>query len=247
LALLREEFVMMRSHRSRILVGASVAVGLIALGLVGWRWQADWRQLWSGVLSVFTSPEAFRVWVARFGAWAPAIFFLVVAAQVIVAPIPGSIFPPVGAVAFGPWAGLALLMGGMLLGSACVFALTRRWGRPLAVRLVGETTFDRYARIVSANGGLWLFLIYLLPLLPDDAVSAVAGLSRISFRRFLLLSALGRLPGSALAVFASAHLLAAPLWVWLVAALAIAVGMALALRYHDALETWLLRRASQPT
>lgn len=237
---------MARSQRSRMIAGAAGAAVLVALSvIVGWRWQADWRQLWSAAQAVFTSPDAFRVWVAGFGVWAPAIFLLMVAAQVIVAPIPGSVFPPVGAVAFGPVAGLALLMGGMLLGSACLFAMSRRWGRPLATRLVGEATFDRYANIVSANGGLWLFLIYLLPLLPDDAVSAVAGLSRISFRRFLLLSALGRLPGSALAVFASAQLLAAPAWVWLVAALAIAGGMALALRYHVALEAWLLRRASQ--
>jgi uncharacterized membrane protein YdjX (TVP38/TMEM64 family) len=75
---------------------------------------------------------------------------------------------------------------------------------------VGAATFDRYAGVVSAHGGLWLFLIYLLPLLPDDAICAVAGLSRISFRRFLLLSTVGRLPGSVLSVFAAVQLLAAP-------------------------------------
>jgi uncharacterized membrane protein YdjX (TVP38/TMEM64 family) len=227
------------------MLAIAAVVALAVLVAVGWRWFADWPALWSGAQRAFASPDAFHTWVAGLGVWAPAVFLLMVAAQVIVAPIPGSIFPPVGAAAFGPVAGLALLMGGMLLGSACVFALARRWGRPLATRLVGEATFDRYAGIVSAHGGLWLLLIFLLPLLPDDAVCAVAGLSRISFRRFLLLSAVGRLPGSAFAVFASAQLLVAPAWVWLVAALAIAGATALAWRYHAALEAWLLRHASR--
>ncbi len=235
---------MAHTRRSRRWVVVTV-ITLAALCFAGWRWFDVWLRLWGDAQAILASPDAFRVWVAGFGVWAPVVYTLVVAAQVIVAPIPGSVFPPVGAAAFGPWVGLALLTLGLMLGSACVFAVARRWGRGLAIRLTGEATFDRYAGIVAANGGLWLFLIYLLPLLPDDAVCAVAGLSRISFRRFLLLSTLGRLPGSVLSVFAATQLFAAPLWVWLAAALPLALGIALALRYRAPLEAWLLRHAPQ--
>ncbi|MFI5271716.1 MAG: TVP38/TMEM64 family protein [Ktedonobacterales bacterium] len=232
-----------RTDGGRILV-AVFAVAVVALFIAGWFWLADGRRLWGAALAILASPDLVRQWVAGFGAWAPVVFFVVVAAQVIVAPILGSILPPVGAAAFGPLAGLALMTGGTLAGSAAVFALTRRWGRPLAARIVGRETLDRYAGIVAANGGVWLFLIYLLPLLPDDAISAVAGLSRISFRRFVLLSTIGRLPGTVLAVYATARLLTGPAWIWLAVAIVTAAGIALAFRYRLKVEAWLVRRAA---
>ncbi|HLJ81583.1 MAG TPA: VTT domain-containing protein [Ktedonobacterales bacterium] len=232
-----------RPYRSRILLLVALA-SLVVLSAVSWHWLADWQRLWGAVQSIFASPAAFHQWVAGFGAWAPVVFFLLVAVQVIVAPIPGSVFPPVAAAAFGPAAGLALITAGTLVGSACVFALTRRWGRPLASKLAGEEALDRYAGLITANGGLWLFLVYLLPLLPDDAVSAIAGLSRISFRRFLLLSTVGRLPGMVLSVYAASQLLASPLWIWLIAILVMVAFMVLLLRYRARVEAWLLRHIS---
>lgn len=230
----------MRAYRGRIPLLVALA-SLVALSALSWQWLAGWQRLWGAAQTIFASPAAFHQWVAGFGAWAPVVFFLLVAAQVIVAPIPGSVFPPVATAAFGPAAGLALITAGTLVGSACVFALTRRWGRPLASRLTGEETLNRYVGLITANGGLWLFLVYLLPLLPDDAVSAVAGLSRISFRRFLLLSTVGRLPGMVLSVYAASQLLASPVWIWLIAILVMVAFMVLLVRYRARAEAWLLR------
>lgn len=232
-----------RSRRGHFTIVA-LAVILVTVGAALWAWYVGWATLWGDTRAIFASPGAFRQWVGQFGAWAPAIYLLMVAAQVIISPIPGNIFPPVGAAAFGPGAALALLMGGMLLGSTVVFLLARHWGRPLAVRLVGQSTLDRYADVAVANGGFWLFLVFLLPLLPDDAVCVVAGLSRLSFRRFLALSLIGRLPGAALSVYASSQLLAAPIWAWLTAGVALLVGAALAFHYRAKLEAWLLRHAT---
>ncbi|HET9110816.1 MAG TPA: VTT domain-containing protein [Ktedonobacterales bacterium] len=232
-----------RSRWGRFTIIA-LAVVLVTLGVALWAWYVGWTTLWGDTRAIFASPSAFRQWVGQFGAWAPAIYLLMVAAQVVISPIPGNIFPPVGAAAFGPGAALALLMGGMLLGSTVVFLLARHWGRPLATRLVGQATLDRYADVAVANGGFWLFLVFLLPLLPDDAVCVVAGLSRLSFRRFLALSFIGRMPGAALSVFASSQLLAAPIWAWLTVGVALLVTAALAIHYRARLEAWLLRRAT---
>ena len=177
-----QERAILPSRRIRAGILAAIVTGcLAALCLVGWYWRADWWRLWDALQLTFASPDAFRDWVASFGVWAPIFFFLVVAAQVVVAPIPGSVLPPVAAVAFGPAAGIALMIGGTAVGSAVVFALARNWGRPLASRIVGQAVLDRYSGLVTAHGGLWLFLVYVLPLLPDDALSVAAGLSRISY------------------------------------------------------------------
>ncbi|HSK07518.1 MAG TPA: VTT domain-containing protein [Acidimicrobiia bacterium] len=197
---------------------------------------------WESVSSTLTTPERFRAWVEGFGAWGPVVFFLAQAVQVIVVPIPGALFPPVGALAFGPWLALGLSLAGMALGSAVVFLVARRWGRPLATRLVGADRIHRYENLMTARGGILMWLVFLLPLLPDDALCALAGISGISLRRFMVIATVGRVPAVAAGVFAMAGLEGAPPWVWGLAAVVFAAVLWSGFRYGRALEARLIHR-----
>jgi uncharacterized membrane protein YdjX (TVP38/TMEM64 family) len=203
---------------------------------------AEIGQWWNRVSSTLGTPEEFRIWVEGFGAWGLVIFFLAQAAQVILVPIPGAVFPPVGALAFGPWLALGLSLAGMALGSAVVFLVARRWGRPLAVRLMGAERIHRYENLMTARSGLLIWLVFLLPLLPDDALCALAGISGISFRRFMVIATVGRVPAVAAGVFAMAGLEGAPAWVWALAATIFAVLLWGGSRYGRTLEARLIRR-----
>ncbi|MGH8915035.1 MAG: TVP38/TMEM64 family protein, partial [Acidimicrobiia bacterium] len=195
---------------------------------------------WERTSSTFTSPEAFRAWVEGFGAWGPVVFLIAQAIQVMLAPIPGTLFSPVGSLAFGPWQAMGLSLAGLAIGSAVIFLAARRWGRPLAVRLLGEDLIHRYQNVMTARGGLLLWVVFLLPLLPDDAVCALAGLSGISFRRFMVIATVGRVPAVAAGVFAMAGLEGAPAWVWLFVGSVFVLVMWLGARYGRRLEGWLL-------
>jgi uncharacterized membrane protein YdjX (TVP38/TMEM64 family) len=133
-------------------------------------------------------------------------------------------------------------MAGLALGSAVIFLIARRWGRPLAIRLAGSDRVHRYESLITAHGCLLLWIVFLLPLLPDDAVCALAGLSRIAFGRFMVIATVGRIPAVAVGVFAMAGLEGAPPWVWLAAGSAFAVLLWLGLRFGPVLEAWVLRR-----
>ena len=171
-------------------------------------------------------------------------FFLAEAAQVVFSPLPGGLLPPVGALAFGPWAALALSLGGCVVGSVVVFALARRCGRPLVQHLVRAETIERYAGVLSARGGLWLFLMVAVPVFPGDAVCAIAGLSSISFMRFMALSTLARVPSTALAIFVATELTElslAPGWLWLVLLLGLGAVAVATVAQRSRMEAWLLR------
>jgi uncharacterized membrane protein YdjX (TVP38/TMEM64 family) len=227
--------------------GARLAVGLVLLAAVGvtllfWDEIVRW---WDRLSYVFGSPEEFRSWVEGFGAWGPVAYVLALAAQVIVVPVPGTLFPPVGALAFGPWPALVLSLAGLALGSALVFLIARRWGRPLAVRLAGEDRIVRYEAVIAARGSLLLWLIFLLPLLPDDAVCALAGISAISFRRFMVIATVGRIPAVAAGVFGMAGLEGAPGWVWAAAAAGFGLLVWAGMRFGPTLERRLLGRLAR--
>ena len=52
----------------------------------------------------------------------------------------------------------------------------------------------------------YFFAIFLLPVLPDDVVCYIAGLSKIPIRTLMLISLVGRLPGYLVAAFVNAGL-----------------------------------------
>ena len=185
-----------RRHQPRLITWLAAAIAAVGAMLV-----VGDLSVVGGPVSAETlaNPEAFRAWVEGRGAWGPIGYLLTQAAQVVVVPIPGTLFPPVGALAFGPWPALALSLAGMALGSAVVFLVARRWGRPLAIRLAGAERVQRYQTLMTARGGLLIWLVFLLPFLPDDAVCALAGLSGIGFGRFMLIATVGRIPAVAAA------------------------------------------------
>ncbi len=154
---------------------------------------------WADARDLFSSSGRLREYLGGFGAWAPAAFFLVQGAQVVVSVVPAAPVTVSGVAAFGAWAGFALALGGALFGSLVAFSLGRRFGTPVVARLVGPEKLD--------GGGLWIVPVLLLPLpVGGDAVCALAGLTRIPTARFLALSLIGRSPGTALNVLLASGL-----------------------------------------
>ena len=182
-----------------------------------------------------------REWILSFGTLSPLVYFLIVVGQVILNPIPAGPVTLAGALIFGVWEGLALSMAGSVIGSVLVFAAVRRWGEPLLLRIVDEKTYAKYADKLG-EGGWWFFLLMLLPLMPDDAVCALAGLSAMSLRRYVAFMVVGRLPGATLTSLLASDAITGSTAGWITAGLFLAALLALGVIYRKRLEVWILRR-----
>jgi len=154
----------------------------------------------------FRDVEAVRRFFLGFGVLAPVAFVLVQAAQVVVAPVPGQVLVFVSGYLFGAVLGTGLSLLGATIGTYVAVRLARRYGRPVVERLVPSDTIDHFDAAVERRGLLALFVVFLIPGLPDDAICLVAGLTRLDVRRVLLVSLVGRLPGYALASLAGDRL-----------------------------------------
>ena len=151
-------------------------------------------------------PEAFRTFFLGFGALAPAAFVAVQATQVVVAPVPGQVLGFVAGYLFGAVWGTALSVLGATIGTYVAVALARRYGRPAVERLIRPETVDHFDAAVDRRGLLALFVVFLIPGLPDDAICFAAGLTRLDVRRVVAVSVVGRLPGYAVVSLAGARL-----------------------------------------
>lgn len=116
--------------------------------------------------------------------------------QVVIFVIPGEVVQIAGGFAFGIWGGSLYSSLGILVGSALNFAVGRALGRPFALAVLGSERFERVERLtLSGKAAAGFFLLFAIPGIPKDALSYVAGASRLSLPGFILISGLGRLPG----------------------------------------------------
>ena len=140
-------------------------------------------------------PEQFRSWVDGHGAWGWAAYAAMVFLQVVVAIIPGEPLEIAGGYAFGAWWGTVLCLIGAVLGSVAVFALVRRWGRPLAEVFFPKEKLDKLQFLHSSpKRTALLWLIFTVPGTPKDLLCYFAGLTDMRWRTWLLIATVGRLP-----------------------------------------------------
>ena len=133
------------------------------------------------------------------------LFVLVVILEVIIAPLPGGPIGYLGAARFGFWTAWPLLWIGNVIGTAIAFWLARRLGSPIFEAHVSARTRARYNALLDGNL-LVLWLVYALPVAPVDILSVLAGLSRMTARRFLLVACSGYIPRTAIAALLGSSL-----------------------------------------
>jgi uncharacterized membrane protein YdjX (TVP38/TMEM64 family) len=147
------------------------------------------------------SVERLRVYLARWGPLAPAIYVLAVVIEVMVAPIPGTLlYAPAGAL-FGGGLGGTLSLAGNVMGAMLACLVARLVGERLTTRL-DESALAAYRRRIAARGGWIVFLLRVNPLTSSDLVSYAAGLTGVPVWKV----GLGTLAGMAPLCYAQAYL-----------------------------------------
>lgn len=170
--------------RRTVLVVLVIVIGL----LVALAWAI-------GRVGILTDPMALRRWLLGFGIFAPLVFILLQAAQVVVAPIPGQVLGVVSGYLFGTLWGTVYSLIGATLGTWIALGLARHFGRPFVERVIAPELIDRFDRIADERGLLAMFLVFIVPGIPDDVICFVAGVTELRIRHLLVASVIGRLPG----------------------------------------------------
>jgi len=141
-----------------------------------------------------TDADAARAYVRGFGVWAPLVLIALQAIQIVLAPIPGQVLGAVGGYLFGPWLGTLYNMIGITIGSTAAFWLSRRFGRTYVERMIDADALATFDTFVERRGLLSLFVLFLIPGLPDDVLCFVGGLTPIPIRKLVVVAIVGRTP-----------------------------------------------------
>ena len=175
-------------QQKKVLSLVILAVFLLFCGAVGWF-------IGRPMVRFAQDPEQFRAWVEGYGIWGGLLYAAMVFVQVLVALIPGEPLEICGGYAFGAAAGTLWCLLGATAGSLLVFALVRRFGRSMVELFFSREKVETLSFLRSSpKRDLLFWLIFMLPGTPKDLLSYFAGLTNLSWRKWLLICSVGRLP-----------------------------------------------------
>ncbi|MBI4795172.1 MAG: TVP38/TMEM64 family protein, partial [Deltaproteobacteria bacterium] len=175
------------------------------------------------------------------GPLAPLIFIVVQTLQVVFAPIPGEATGFIGGFLFGVPLGMLYSTIGLTLGSTLAFLLGRWLEVHFVARIVKPETLKRFDFLMEHQGALVAFFLFIIPGFPKDYLCFILGLSQMPLKLFLVLSTVGRLPGTLMLTLQGAKVYEGDyLFSAILIILCLLLGGVL-YYYRESLYTWLER------
>jgi len=149
----------------------------------------------SGLIGQLSDYDELVATMRASGVRGPLICMAVQYAQVVIFFIPGEITQIAAGYVFGSWAGFLYSWIGIILGSASAYVFSRLVGRPVIQKIIGKKRLEKIDNALdTGKGRKALFLMFLLPGMPKDALSFGVGLTDFRIAEFIVLSGLGRAP-----------------------------------------------------
>jgi len=164
-------------------------------------------RLWSQAFKlydIYQDPHQLKKVISSFGPYAPLAFILLQVIQVVVAPIPGGAIEFLGGYLFGVSAGMLYSTIGLILGSWLAFSLARIFEKMAVEKFVSEQTRKKFDYLVEHEGVILSFILFLLPGFPKDALCYILGLTPMHLGICLMISTIGRIPGTLMATLQGA-------------------------------------------
>jgi phospholipase D1/2 len=146
-------------------------------------------------LAELITPAHVSAWARalRGAKWAPIALVLAYTPAEFVM-FPRALLTMLGAIALGPWVGLACAMTGIFGASAAAYGVGRMLAPGSVERLAGER-LERVSRVLRRHGFVAVLAVRIVPIAPSVLVGIIAGAIRIRLWQYLLGTLLGMTPG----------------------------------------------------
>jgi len=149
-------------------------------------------------------PHRLKEMITSFGPYSPLIYILLQLSQVVATPIPGGAVEFLGGYLFGVKAGLLYSMIGSIVGSWLAFSMARLFKKWAVEKFVSPKTLKKFDYLIGHEGVIISFLLFLIPGFPKDALCYILGLTPMHLGVFLIISTIGRIPGTLMATLQGA-------------------------------------------
>ncbi len=175
---------MLKHHNKQIGFLVFFVISLIFLGFA----------LFSGSISLLT-PSNIEEFITAFGIFAPIIFIIVGFIRVIFPIVPGSVMDIISGYLFGTVFGIIYSYIAVFFASLFSFYLSRKLGRNFIKRFIHGRDLKHLNHFIKKKGIIALIVVRLIPFFPADAVNFVSGISKLTYKQFIIGTLVGLAPG----------------------------------------------------
>ncbi len=151
----------------------------------------------TGFFEVIKTSQGLEAYIQRAGVWMPIFYVILQFLQVVILPIPSIASTAAGVALFGANQAFLYSMIGILSGSLLAFFIGRKLGGRAVAWIVGKESLEKWQKKCKGKDNVFLSLMFILPLFPDDVLCFLAGLSSMSTKYFLGIIFFSRLIGIA--------------------------------------------------
>ena len=147
------------------------------------------------LVDIARDPEGFREFLGTNRFTGYLIFIGIQFVQIIFAFIPGEFIEIGAGYAFGSVKGTILCLIGCFVATALIFALTKAFGRRFTEITIDSRDLKKLKFLQDEKKLTVLFiLLYFIPGTPKDLITYFAGITKIRFIPFLIISTFCRIP-----------------------------------------------------
>lgn len=140
-------------------------------------------------------PQELKDMLNSFGWGGVLIFIGLQVLQVVVAAIPGEFVQIAGGYIYGTVAGTIYSLAGIVTGSILVFIIARLIGYPVVKLFVSQKQLEKFDFMINnKKSEAAMFILFLIPGIPKDILTYIAGLTPVKPLRFFAIITIARLP-----------------------------------------------------
>ena len=168
-----------------------IGLVLLSLFLLYYIYFVDSTILYKLVLDWFVRP------IYYLGFWGILLFIVVMAIQGLIVPIPSEIVLLAAGIIWGVLGGGVMGIVGSMAAALLCFYISRKGGRPLVKKFVGEKAIDLADNFIKKYGMGAIIVARFLPFIAFDPISYVSGLVDMDIKKY----SIGTLIGSIFRAF----------------------------------------------
>lgn len=133
--------------------------------------------------------------IEKSGKWGIIVFFIIelfATTLFCFVPILDTAMVILGCVLFGPKIGFVISFIVLFVSSSILFFLGDKFGEKLAVKLIGKEELEKAQNLVDNKSKLLLPIVFVIPCLPDDALCIAAGMTKMKYWYFAIMTLIFR-------------------------------------------------------
>lgn len=147
------------------------------------------------ITRLVSKPQRFRHMLLSYGYKSAFVFMFFQMLQVVIAVIPGEFIQIAGGYVYGTLGGTLYSTTGILIGSFIVFYIVRLIGYPLVKTFIPKKSIEKFEFLMNnPKSEIAMFILFLIPGVPKDILTYIAGLTPVKPHKFFLIAMVGRFP-----------------------------------------------------